>query len=221
MDTAKIFEDVLKERNEKAGRFFNWLLKQDPNANFGELVNSNELIFVSNEWWEIKKKYPKLDDWFFHHMDMAYSSVGSCNTGFPDEYDTCADCYKIVRTSPDGYGWSPDYIRLESGEIICRECVEKEIEILIDEYTNNSDKAIPDWAISLIKKEGFVCLDDEDSEACQIFTSGLHPGQNDNPKDVIENFEREGYLEKYDFIFCINSTGQFDVNFSLWMREKE
>jgi hypothetical protein len=222
-DIAKMFKEVTAERDKKAGRFFNWLQKQDSNAFFGEEVNSNELVFVSHEWWKIWEKYPKLSDWFFHHMDIAYSTVGCCCTGFPDEYDTCHSCNKIIRTSPTCHGWSPDYITTEY-ERICRECIEDNednMEILIDEYSNNSDKAIPDWAIPLVKRNGFMCLDDEEEETCQIFVSGLHPYQNADPKKIIENLEKDGYLDKYDFLFAINSTGQFDIHFSLWIKEKE
>lgn len=219
INIKKAFEDVTNDRDKKAARFFNWLLKQDENADFGSLVNSNEIVFVSHQWWKIREKYPKLDNWFFNHMDMAYQSIGCCTIGFDDEYTRC-DCGNIIKTTPNCWNWSPDYIQTEY-EIICRDCIENDIDILIDEYSNDYKKAIPDWSIELIKEQGFQCLDNKDTEACQIFENGFHPGQDDNPETIINDLEKEGYTEKYDFLFAINSTGQFDCQFSLWIREKE
>lgn len=41
-----------------------------------------------------------------------------------DEWSTCGDCGKAVRTSPDSYGWTPAYNEklLNSGGFYCLEC---------------------------------------------------------------------------------------------------
>ena len=204
-------------------RFFNWLIKKDSNADYGiKLDQSNEeyYVFISNDWWELKEKYPKLDDWFFNHMDMDYSTQGGAYMVFPDEYSTCTDCGQIVRHSPDSYDWEPQYVDFECDRI-CRTCIEDDVECLIDEFKNQHTRAIPEWAQKLIKNAGYVCMDDENTESCSIFESGLHLYQDDDPEEIIKGLEKDGYLSKYDYIFTINSRSQFTIQFSLWLREKE
>ena len=46
--------------------------------------------------------------------------------------------------------------------------------------------------------------------------NGFHSGQNDNPTEILEK-----YLEKYPegkFIFRLDGTGQFDINFSIYKK---
>ena len=41
-----------------------------------------------------------------------------------DEWGTCEDCGKAVRTSPDGWDWHPYYAEaeIENGSFICLDC---------------------------------------------------------------------------------------------------
>jgi hypothetical protein len=38
-----------------------------------------------------------------------------------DEWTTCSDCYRAIRTEPDGYDWKPGYV-IERGDFLCLEC---------------------------------------------------------------------------------------------------
>lgn len=41
-----------------------------------------------------------------------------------DEWTTCDECGKLVRTSPDSYSWTPSYkIDDDSCETLCHECI--------------------------------------------------------------------------------------------------
>jgi hypothetical protein len=43
-----------------------------------------------------------------------------------DEWTICDDCGKAIRTSPDSWGWKPNYFILgDCGEIICYDCFRK------------------------------------------------------------------------------------------------
>jgi uncharacterized protein (TIGR02996 family) len=46
-----------------------------------------------------------------------------------DEWSTCSDCGKALRTSPDSYGWTPAYNEklVEHGEFLCLECCPDEV----------------------------------------------------------------------------------------------
>jgi hypothetical protein len=39
-----------------------------------------------------------------------------------DEWSTCGNCYRAVRTQPDGWDWRP-YFTLGDGEITCTDCL--------------------------------------------------------------------------------------------------
>lgn len=41
-----------------------------------------------------------------------------------DEWDTCEDCNKAVRTSPDSHGWEPSFVLREDSTLLCHNCVE-------------------------------------------------------------------------------------------------
>ena len=49
-----------------------------------------------------------------------------------DEWATCENCGKLVRTEPDGYSWKPSYT-LGEGELLCHECTEDETDDTEDE----------------------------------------------------------------------------------------
>lgn len=38
-----------------------------------------------------------------------------------DEWTTCEDCGRLVRTSPDSYAWQPSYV-MDEGELLCLAC---------------------------------------------------------------------------------------------------
>src|SRR5690606_14129584 len=41
-----------------------------------------------------------------------------------DEWSTCSECGKAVRTSPDSYSWQPAYIIMHECELLCLECAD-------------------------------------------------------------------------------------------------
>lgn len=45
-----------------------------------------------------------------------------------DEWSTCDDCNKAVRTQPNGYDWKPEYDvkAIERGEMICTGCADED-----------------------------------------------------------------------------------------------
>ena len=171
-------------------------------------------------------------DWNPDHMKKIYNYLDRnindlLELSWSDEWTSCSFCYKAVRTSPDSYGWQASYLMTEY-EIICHECIKDDPEILIEELINRDDKAVRNWGIPYIEKAGFVCLEDMDfrgNPSCQRFETGFHPGQNDDPKKVIKELEKEFGVDDltdiYDYIFAINNVQQFDIHWSMYLREKE
>jgi len=134
-----------------------------------------------------------------------------------DDWTSCSDCGKAIRIVPDSYGWEPSFIDL-GGDYICRECID--INDAIEYYNNCTNRALPDWILSGIEKEGFHCVED----ICQIYESGFHSYQTDTPEKALEQcyeiFGKDDFLNKFDYLFIITDRSQFSIGFILLIRQK-
>lgn len=134
-----------------------------------------------------------------------------------DEWTDCQECGKAVRTSPDSYGWTPHYMWFNDCEILCLDCAKEYPDDIIAEYVNDYNRAIMPELYDVIEAAGFICYSPD--EYCAKFETGFHPGQNDNPKDVAEDIMEN--LPDHEFIFKIDSVGQFDVQWSVFIRKAD
>lgn len=125
-----------------------------------------------------------------------------------DEWQTCNECQRAVRSSPDSYSWKPSYVFFEeSGDVICHECVDPE------DYLQDLE-GDPNRCITLDidpTEYGYELYQDG-------FENGFHPGQTDDPKKIAEELRAKG-IEK--FVFKLDSVGQFDQRFSVYVYEDE
>lgn len=158
----------------------------------------------------------------YDFLDQRFDDL--VQVDWSDEYVGCDECGRAVRTVPDCYSWQPSYIWASDCEIVCHECAQDCIEDIIEYYKNTTDRAVLHWVIPLLESEGFICLTDYFNEnACQRFETGWYPGQNDSPVEVIKNLKAElgvdWLTDKFDYIFAITATGQFDVHWALYLRE--
>ena len=91
------------------------------------VTNPDKGIVFSN--WNDITKYDS-DTKQHTLLDSAMSRLGDTLTkaGFDieweDEWTTCSDCGKAVRTQPDSHFWTPAYTTayIADGELICNEC---------------------------------------------------------------------------------------------------
>lgn len=136
--------------------------------------------------------------------------------GWNDAYTSC-ECGKFIQIQPDSYSWSPNFLVVNDYKFICRECIESDITLITDSeyqdnhFINNDNIALPYWIVELIEKEGFILYEDS-------FESGFFPGQNDTPEKVIEALNID--IDLYERLWVIDGRGQFDINFSLYLRKK-
>lgn len=123
-----------------------------------------------------------------------------------DEWSTCGNCNKAVRTSPDSYGWTPQYLIVNDCEIICHECLTDDDYL---EYADNKpSRSVP--ASFDLTKHGYTQHNGE-------YANGFHPGQTDNPRAIFKQL-REQYSH---VIFQITDVGQFDVHFAAFVKNDE
>jgi hypothetical protein len=145
-----------------------------------------------------------VQDWLEHH---GYALEWS------DEWIACHETGKAYRTSPDSYAWTPSYVMTEDCEIIGRDEVlaGDQVDAYIAHLLNN-DRAADTFGIAWAK-HGFCKLNPESFEA------GFHPGQTDDPRKILAAAQVEH--PDHDFLFSIDSKGQFDTRFSLWGRPQD
>lgn len=150
----------------------------------------------------------KFGDWLERYFD--------CELLWDDEWTLCDCCYRAIRTKADSYGWEPSLILTSECETVCHECVADNIDDAIENYINNASATLPSWMFKYLDNLGFICYSPD--EYCQKFETGFYPGQNDNPKDIAKDIEDN--LPGYDYIFRINSCGQFDISWSVYIRRQ-
>lgn len=126
-----------------------------------------------------------------------------------DEWLTCSDCGRIFRCQPDCYSWTMNGAILD-GECMCADCILTDPEAVLKDYAGNPDKAIT-FDIDM-ESFGYAKYNDDSYE------SGYHPGQNFDPHEIAKQLRKQGIS---DFVFAIDSCGQFDLHFSVWIKRDE
>jgi hypothetical protein len=127
-----------------------------------------------------------------------------------DEWSSCSDCGRLVRTQGDSYSWQPSFAE-HDGELQCSECIaedpEEHLRSLEGQYRtcNTIDTIDP-------ADHGYVKVNEDSYEA------GWHPGQDANPKQISAAMEKKG-IERY--LFQLDENSQFYSRFSVYVHEDE
>jgi hypothetical protein len=128
---------------------------------------------------------------------------------YSDEYTTCSDCNKVIRTSPDSYHWQPDFY-VGDGFIACNVCFnenEDYQEAYLEDKINDYRQAV-NGLISeeQMEKLGFEKLDAE-------YQDGYYD-RHDDPEAIYHKLDQT-YPE---IVFFISDVGQFHTNFVVFVR---
>jgi hypothetical protein len=129
------------------------------------------------------------------------------STEWSDEWEQCDECGKIFRTTASYYGWKLSGWIDEGGSAFCRDCLD--IDEYLEFFVGKTWKAVSLDDIDLTA-HGFV-------EVKRGMQRGLHEGQAANP-DKIGRVCRQVGIDR--FLFRLDDSGQFDVEFSLWVDRK-
>jgi hypothetical protein len=131
-----------------------------------------------------------------------------------DEWSTCDQCHRAVRTQADCYSWQPSYIIMAGCEIICKECLREDSDLMaeyLESLEGNTQRAVNLQGIDLTEY-GYERFNDTSYE------SGFHPGQSDDPEAIAAQLRAQGHDR---FIFEIASVAQFDTHFNVWVAKEE
>lgn len=124
-----------------------------------------------------------------------------------DEWAICNCCGKAVRTQADSYSWTASFI-IDNGELLCHECIDPQefLESLEGDHhrANTIDHIDP-------ANYGYV-------KQSERYENGWYPGQTDNPAEIAKQLREKGHER---FLFGIDSVGQFDVRFNVYIHESE
>src|SRR5690606_13431262 len=115
-----------------------------------------------------------------------------------------------IRTSPDSYSWQPAYIIMHECELLCLECADPaEYYASIE---NAADKAASNEFTYKYPAEdyGYTRVNDD------AYTNGFHPGQNDDPKQILGRLLSDDPEGR--FVFTLDYTSQFEVGFSVYRK---
>ncbi len=123
-----------------------------------------------------------------------------------DEWSTCDDCNKLVRTSPDSYGWQQSFVCDDNG-LTCHECVKEGDPEEYLESIEGEDRKCNTISSIDPSEYGYVKLEE--------YESGLHPGQTDDPRKVAKELRAKGITR---FLFNLDDVGQFDARWSCWVK---
>lgn len=131
-----------------------------------------------------------------------------------DEWSRCDSCQKLIRTQPDSYGWTAQYIIDDYG-YTCHDCAVDGLPDTLDGYVNNESRAVTWLTADQLSELGWTDAFPDDYDAA----NGFHPGQDDTPADMVTRLRAAG--DDRDYLFVITDKGQFDIHFRMMVSDDE
>jgi hypothetical protein len=179
--------------------------------------------YSTDKWCILFGNWNKLDRWNpetkTHDLILPDSEIWTrtirllekkAELEWGDEWSTCSECSRAVRTQADSYCWQPSYW-MGDGELLCLECAAKNPEDVLLSFEDAPNKGLsPSLGIDPAA-HGYWLAQDE-------FENGWYGGQDADPKAIAKTLHAKG-IDR--FLFRIDSVGQFDLRFSLFLHESE
>lgn len=157
-------------------------------------------------WEEVPMKWVEQDDTPKRVGELL--GRAGVEIEWSDEWVACDWCGKLVRTKPSSYSWQQSYWQHPLG-IYCHECVRNDPSEYL-RYLEGRETSAETLNIDL-EEHGYILAQDN-------YEHGFHPGQEADPKLIGEALRQQGITR---FIFRLDSTGQFDCSFSVYVHRDE
>ncbi len=142
---------------------------------------------------------------FPRNFDRVLESAGYA-VEWSDEWATCEDCNKAVRTSGNSYHWQPSYVLIDDCSIVCLDCLD-----WADYLESIEDNANVACMASCNPADyGYELLSDKDE-----YENGFFAGQDDKPADILKALQAKGYEH---IVFRLSETSQFYCRFEVWQK---
>jgi hypothetical protein len=125
-----------------------------------------------------------------------------------DEWTTCEHCGKAVRTKADSYSWK-QYFAVINGGVQCGDCITADPTKYLACLEGQPNSCL---TITVdLEQAGYVLLESG-------YEQGFHGGQDADPRVIAKTLKDQG-VER--FLFDLDSVGQFDLSFSVWIHKDE
>lgn len=124
-----------------------------------------------------------------------------------DEWLSCSKCNGLTRMSQNSYGWQRSNVIID-GEVFCHNCVDP-TEYL--ESIEGKSKTCNTMKSINPADYNYIRLDFD-------FENGFHHGQDADPR-LIGQLLRSAGIKRY--LFDLESVGQFDMSFAVFVHEDE
>lgn len=177
---------------------------------------SDESVVVMGNW--NPKRFPRGDDAPLTHEENVgprlaerLENVGA-ELEWYDEWATCGECYRAVRTQGDSYSWKPYYVMGEC-EFTCADCAREDVDTYLEGYVNNPQNAVTWCGPVELNAAGWEQYAPGDP---QQYQNGWHPGQTDNPHDILDGILADD--PDAEVIFLLDANSQFYMEFSAWVK---
>lgn len=172
-----------------------------------EIENMNYAQAYAEPGYSDPEKGILFADWniFPRGVDSILEAYGYA-IEWQDEWTTCGNCSKAVRTSADSYDWQPSYT-LADGELTCNEC--QDWPAYLESIEDNANSACV--AACDPSEHGYERISDKAE-----YENGWHEGMNDDPRKILKALQAKGYEH---IVFRISETSQFYITFEVWQRK--
>jgi hypothetical protein len=128
-----------------------------------------------------------------------------------DEWVSCGECGKVVRTNPNSYGWQQSFVIFNDCELVCLECLDSSIQDYFESLHNNSRMALTVPILDKYNPENYGYKLVKDG-----FENGLHEWMNDDPKKILKDLlanDPNGL-----FMFAMDEQSQFYITFKVYQK---
>lgn len=170
-------------------------------------------LIATGNWNEISHWNEKLHKYITDSDVMPKLASKLEKLGFQiewgDEWGCCESCLKLIRTSRNSYSWTMSGCIDDNG-VTCGECLKENSEEYLKSLEGESHRAVT-LATLDPADHGYVLVKSE-------FEHGFYDGQNDSPVVIAKSLRDVG-IER--FLFRVDSVGQFDLSFSVYVHEDE
>jgi len=166
---------------------------------------------TETRWNADTNQHIVLDD-SLSRLGELLESLPNTEIDWSDQVDGCGECYKAIETQPTSYGWTPPYAFVEDVGNVCQGCLQGDPEAYLVDLEGSTNSA-------LSPSLGIDPSDHGYQQIPQEYETGWHPGQTDSPETVSQILGNQLWMERY--FFAIDSTGQFDTQWSVWIHTEE
>lgn len=101
-------------------------IKGDQKSGMSEIENMNWAKEYAEPGYDQPKRGILFANWnYFEQRAVHLLGQKGFQCEWSDEWTTCEDCGKAVRTQPDSFCWNPSFIIEDECVLLCKECTTK------------------------------------------------------------------------------------------------